>query len=150
LITEGYRAAAPALKVAVTAFCEGHISDEEALEWLWQACGAAGLVWDYESWDALSARLVTLARRAGALMVLPIAFSTRAGVHMFAGDFTGAASLVAEVQSVTEATRSSISPYAGLALAVLQGREAEAFQIIEAAAKDAKVRGEGEGLCFVQ
>jgi DNA-binding CsgD family transcriptional regulator/tetratricopeptide (TPR) repeat protein len=150
LITEGYPAGAPVLKAAVKAFREEDISEQEGLDLLWQACGAAGLMWDYESWDEISARLITLARQAGALMALPVALSTRAGVQMFAGDFTGAASLVAEVQSVTEATRSSIAPYAGLALAALQGRADEAFQIIESATIDAESRGEGEGLSFVQ
>ena len=150
LITDGYPAGAPLLKAAVHAFREEDISDEEGLAWLWQACSAAGLVWDYQSWDELSARLVMLARKAGALTALPIAFSTRAGVHLLAGDFGRAASLVAEVQSVTEATRSSIAPYAGLALAALQGRFDEAFLIIETGSKDAQSRGEGEGVSFVQ
>jgi DNA-binding CsgD family transcriptional regulator len=69
---------------------------------------------------------------------------------MFAGDFEGAGALVAEVQSVTEATRSNIAPYAGLTLAVLQGRVDEALQIIETGSKDIESRGEGEGLCFVR
>src|SRR6266566_2953538 len=74
----------------------------------------------------LSAPQVTLARNAGALTALPIAFNTRAGVHLFAGEFTEAASMVAEVESVTEATGSSIAPYGALALAALRGREADA------------------------
>jgi DNA-binding CsgD family transcriptional regulator len=150
LITEGYPAGAPVLKAAVKAFREEEISDDKGLHWLWQACGAAGLMWDYESWDELSARLVTLIREAGALMVLPVAFSTRAGVLMFAGDFAGAGALVAEVRSATEATRSNIAPYAGLTLAVLQGRVDEAFQIIEVGSKDVVSRGEGEGICLVR
>src|SRR5947208_10328394 len=44
----------------------------------------------------LSAPQVTLARNAGALTALPIAFNTRAGVHLFGGEFTEAASMVAE------------------------------------------------------
>jgi len=150
LITDGYPAAAGSLKSALKAFREEHISEDEGLTWLWQACGAAGLVWDYDSWDELSARLVDLASEAGAIMALPIALSTRAGVHMLAGDIASCASLVAEVQSVTEATRSSIAPYAELGLAVFQGRADEAFQIVAAATKDVERRGEGEGLSFIQ
>ena len=71
LITEGYPAAAGSLKSALKAFREEHISEDEGLTWLWQACGAAGLVWDYDSWDELSARQVTLVREAGALTALP-------------------------------------------------------------------------------
>jgi len=150
LITEGYPAAAGSLKSALKAFREEHISEDEGLTWLWQACGAAGLVWDYDSWDELSARLVDLASEAGAIMALPIALSTRAGVNMLAGNIATCASLVTEVQSVTEATRSSIAPYAELGLAVFQGRADEAFQIVAAATKDVERRGEGEGLSFIQ
>ncbi len=149
VITEGYPAGAPMLKQAVSAFCGADVSGE-GLRWLWQACHGAGLLWDYGSWDLLSARRVELARDAGALTALAIAFNTRVGVHLFAGEFTVAASLVAEVASVTEATGSSIVPYAALALAALAGREAEAFELIEAGAKDAERRGEGAGLSFVQ
>ena len=148
VITEGYPAAAPMLKQAVSAFRNADVSGEEGVRWLWQACHGAGLLWDYESWDLLSAHRVELARDAGALTALAAAFSTRAGVHMLAGEFAVAASLVAEVESVIEATGSSIAPYAALALAALRGREAEASELIETAKKDAERRGEGEGLSF--
>jgi hypothetical protein len=42
----------------------------------------------------LSARKVQLARDAGALTALSIAFNTRAVVHLFAGEFAMAAPLV--------------------------------------------------------
>jgi DNA-binding CsgD family transcriptional regulator len=150
VITEGYPAAVPMLKQAVSAFCSVDVSGEEGLRWLWQACHGAGLLWNYGSWNLLSARRVELARDVGALTALAAALSTRAGVHLFAGEFAMAASLVAEVESVTEAMGSSIAPYAALALAALAGREAEAFELIEAATKDAERRGEGQGLSFVQ
>ena len=86
LITEGHLAGAPILTRALSAFRGDEISEEEGLRWLWVACHAAGLLWDYESWDVLSARLVQLAVDAGALNVLPIALSTRVGVHLFAGE----------------------------------------------------------------
>jgi DNA-binding CsgD family transcriptional regulator len=150
VITEGYPAGAPVLKQAVNAFRSADVCGEEGLRWLWQACHGAGLLWDYGSWDLLSARRVELARDAGALTALPRAFNTRVAVHLFAGEFAVAASLVAEVESVTETTGSSIAPYAALGLAALRGREAKTLELIEAAAKDAKHRGEGAGLSFVR
>jgi DNA-binding CsgD family transcriptional regulator len=54
------------------------------------------------------------------------------------------------VESVTEATGSGIASYAALGVAALRGREAEAFELIEAGTKDAERRGEGQGLSFVQ
>jgi DNA-binding CsgD family transcriptional regulator len=150
LITDGHAAGIPLLKQAVSAFRSADVSREEGLRWLWLACQAAGLVWDHESWDVLSARLIMLAREAGALTVLPIAFSTRAGVHLFGGDFAVAASLVAEVESATKATGSRIAPYAAVALSAFRGRETEAFEEIDAGTKDATLRGEGEGLSLIQ
>ncbi|HMH89768.1 MAG TPA: LuxR C-terminal-related transcriptional regulator [Streptosporangiaceae bacterium] len=150
LVLEGYPAGGPLLKRAVSAFHRMDVSGEEGLRWLWQACHGAGLVWDYRSWDLLSDRRLELARHFGALTALPLAVSTRAGVHLLAGEFAVAASLVAEVESVTEAIGSSIAPYAALALAAFRGREAEAFELIESGAKDAERRGQDEGLSFVQ
>jgi DNA-binding CsgD family transcriptional regulator len=150
VITEGYPAGAPMLKQAVSAFCGADVSREEGLRWLWlsQADRSAGLLWDYESWDLLSARQVKLARDAGALTALPFAATLRAGVHLWAGEFAVAASLVAEVESVTEATGSSIAPTGAVALAAFRGHEADAAELIEAGTKDAERRGEGQRLTF--
>jgi DNA-binding CsgD family transcriptional regulator len=150
LICEGYPAGAPVLRQAVSAFRGTDVSREEELRWLWLACQAAGMVWDHAGWDVLSDRQVTLARDAGALVALPIAFNTRAGVHLFAGEFTEAASMAAQAESVTEATGSSIAPYGALALAAFRGREAQAAHLIQTATDDAERRGEGGGLSSVQ
>ena len=150
LITEGHRAGVPVLKQAVSAFRGGDISPQEVLRWLWLACQAARLVWDYESWDELSARLVKLSRDAGALIALHVALTTRALMHLFAGEFALAASLVAEVEAVSEATGSHIVPYAAVTLAALRGREAEASELIKAGTKDAQRRSEGGGVSFIQ
>jgi DNA-binding CsgD family transcriptional regulator len=149
LVTEGYPAGAPVLRQAVSAFRGTDISREQELRWLWLASRAAWMVWDYESWDVLSDRQVTLARDAGALIALPIALSTRAGVHLLAGEFTEAASMVAQVESAIGATCSSIAPYGALALAAFRGQEAQAAQLIQTATDDVGRRGEGGGLGFV-
>jgi DNA-binding CsgD family transcriptional regulator len=150
LICEGCSAGAPVLRQAVSAFRGTDVSREERLRWLWLACHAAGIVWDYANWDVLSDRQVTLARDTGALIALPIAFNTRAGMHLFAGEFAEAASMVAQAESVIEATGSRIAPYGALALAVFRGREAEAAHLIEMATEDVGRRGEGLGLSHVQ
>jgi DNA-binding CsgD family transcriptional regulator len=137
------------LRRAVSAFCGADVSKEEGLRWLWLACRAAQIVWDYASWEELSDRQVTLARDAGALITLPIAFNMRAAVHVFAGEFTEAASMVAQADSVTEATGSSIGPYGAVALAVFRGREAQAAQLIQIATDDVGRRGEGRALSLL-
>ena len=150
LICEGHPAGAPVLREAVSAFRGTDVSAEEELRWLWLACHAAGMVWDHASWDVLSGRQVTLARDAGALFTLPMAFNTRSAAHLFAGEFTEAASMVAQAESVIEATGSSIAPYGPLGLAVFRGQETQAAQLIQAITVDARRRGEGRVLSFVQ
>ena len=150
LIIQGYTAGAPLLKRAVAAFRGSEVPTEEELRWLWLACHAAGLTWDYESWDVLSARLIRVCHEAGALTALPIAYNTRAGVHLFGGNFSHAAGIVTEAGSITDAMGSSIAPYGAVALAAMRGRDAEAAVLIEAGTEDAQRRGEGEGLSFAQ
>jgi DNA-binding CsgD family transcriptional regulator len=150
LICEGYPAGAPVLRQAVSAFRGTDVSAEEGLRWLWLASRTAQTLWDHASWDVLSDRHLTIARDAGALAALPLAFNVRAGMHLFAGEFTEAASLVAQAESVTEATGSSIAPYGAVTLAVFAGREAQAAHLIQAATDDAERRGEGAALSFVQ
>jgi DNA-binding CsgD family transcriptional regulator len=147
LVTEGCAAGVPVLQQAVAAFRSPHISDEELLRW-WQAAHAAALVWDYESADALSARQTKIARAAGALTEVGVGLNTRAYVHLLKGEFSEAGSLAAEAQSVREATNSIMAPYAPVALAAFQGRDAETAAMAETGMKDAKRRGEGKALTF--
>ena len=150
-IIEGYPAGAPILTQATRAFCAMDISAEDVLRWGWHSCYGAALVWDYGSWDLLSARWVKLARDVGALMALPTAITTQAVVHLAAGEFAMTTALVAEVESVTATTGSGIAPYAAsaLGLAAVAGREAEASELIQTGGKDAGRRGEGGGLTFI-
>src|SRR5258705_460416 len=97
-----------------------------------------------------SSRRAPPARGAGALLAPPLAFPTGAGGPLLAGEFTGAASMGAQAESVAEATGSSIAPYGALALAVFRGREAQAAQLIQTATDDAGRRGEGRALSLVQ
>jgi len=149
VICEGYPAGAPVLRRAVSAFCGTDVSREEGLRWLWLACRAALIVWDYASFDVLSDRQVTLARDAGALIMLPIAFNMRSTAHLYAGEFTEAASMVAQAESVTETTGSSIAPYGAVALAAFRGQEAQAAHLLHTATDDAERRGEGRALSFI-
>jgi len=147
-ITDGYPAGAPILKRATRAFCGMSSAAEEALQWGWNACYTAALLWDHRSWDLLSARFVKLARNAGALTTLRLAVTTRAMAHLTAGEFATTTALLPELTSVTETTTSSIACYPAVALAALAGRDAEAAELIESARKEAERRGEGRSLTF--
>src|SRR6266704_3412490 len=150
LITEGYAAAAPTLKRALSAFSSEDISTGEELRWLWLACPAAQILWDERSWDLISTRHVQLARDADALGVLLFALAQRTGLHLYQGDFAAAAALIDEASAISEATGSQLPPYAALGLAAFRGRELQAFELIETSTKDTVRRGEGRGLNFVQ
>ena len=149
VICEGYPAGGPVLRQAVSVFRGTDISREEELGWLWLACRAALIMWDYDSFDVLSDRQVTVARDAGALIMLPIAFNMRSTAHLYAGEFAEAAAMVAQAESVIEATGSSIAPYGAVALAAFRGREAHAAHLIQTATDDAERRGEGRALSFI-
>src|SRR5262249_12535645 len=87
----GHLVGALLLRRPVTAFCRDEVVPQEEHRPLWLAARAAALLWDYGSWDLLSARQVLLSRDAGALGVLPVALSTRAGANLFAGELAAAA-----------------------------------------------------------
>ena len=143
LTTQGYAAAATTLKGALRAFRDEPMSEEDTLRWLWLACRIARALGDDASWDELTDRQVQLARKAGALSLLPIALIERFGVQLFVGDLDAAASLVAEAEAVVEATGSQLAPQGAIALAAWRGREAEASALIEASRQDVERRGEG-------
>ena len=146
LITQGPAAGTPILREALKAFHSDAIEGEESLRWLWLAGRAAGFIWDYESWDALTLRQIRAARQVGALSHLPLAFSTRVGVHIFAGDTRAAASLVAQSDALAEATYGRIvPPYGALAVAAFRGHEDEVTRLVATATRDFIARGEGMG-----
>jgi DNA-binding CsgD family transcriptional regulator len=64
------------------------------------------------------------------------------------GDSGSAASLIAEADSVTEATGSQVAPYGALVLGGLQGREAEAAPLIDATIQDATAWGQGTAVQY--
>ena len=107
-------------------FAGEEVSVEEVLRWGWLATAAAVMVWDYETCVAVATRGVLLAREAGALAVLAVSVNVLAQAVALGGEFGSAASLIAEADSVTEATGTQVAPYGALVLAGLQGREAEA------------------------
>ncbi len=150
LAADGYPAGTTVLKQAVSAFRSEEASRGERLRWLWQASYAAELVWDFDSWDVLSERHVTLVSEAGALIAMPIALNLRALPHLFAGEFAAATSLITQLESVTEATGSSLAPYASVMLAALRGWETEVARLIEDGTKLAERRAVGSWLTFAQ
>jgi DNA-binding CsgD family transcriptional regulator/tetratricopeptide (TPR) repeat protein len=67
-------------------------------------------------------------------------------VHVHAGEFAAASSLIEEADAITEATGNASLGYTSLALVAWQGQEARALELIEASARDATATGEGRAL----
>jgi len=115
---------------------------------LWLACRVAPDVWDDELWHELATRAVRLAREAGHLLVLPIALTYRAGVHVHAGEFDAASGLIAEADAISEATGSAPLRYTSLVLAAWRGQESRALELIQLGFNEATVRGEGRAIAL--
>jgi hypothetical protein len=150
LITEGAAQGTPVLRNALIGFGNNEIGTEEALRWLWLAGRAAGYIWDYENWDSLTRRQIRIARESGALTVLPLTLSTRAGVELYAGNLADASALVEEANAVTEATDGRNVPYAPLALVAFRGCEPDASRLIQTNTEDFAAHGEGMGITLAQ
>jgi DNA-binding CsgD family transcriptional regulator len=151
LITDGHAAGTPIVRKALSAFHRDGSGTEEGLRWLWLAGRAAGFIWDYEGWDSLTRHQIRTARELGALAHIPLASSTRVGVHLFAGETQAAAALVEEADALAQATYGRIvPPYGALALAAFSGREDEAMRLVRTGSEDFVARGEGMGLTVSQ
>jgi hypothetical protein len=99
LTLKGYAAGTPLLQQALTAFRsheiradQDEICADQETHWLPLACRISRDIWDDQSWRALSARLIELARQAGALSVLPAALLSGAAIELAAGQLAAAAS----------------------------------------------------------
>jgi DNA-binding CsgD family transcriptional regulator len=157
--TDGYLAALPTLRRAISTARRGASSDEQ-LRCLYQTVIAAIRVWDDASWEVLSTRHVEVARAAGALNELPLALNMRAFMHLFAGELSAAEALIQELQTVTqelqtvtEAIGSSLFQYVAypsIKLAAFRGDQTTLSQLSEATTQVAMTRGEGGPLTWVE
>jgi DNA-binding CsgD family transcriptional regulator len=128
LTLDGRAAATATLQQAATTLVEMPVDD--VLRWGWMATAASDAVWDDECLLAITARQVKLVRDAGALAQLPIHLAALALARASIGDLSGAAALIAEIDSVVTATGSRSVPGAALRLGALEGREAESAALI--------------------
>src|SRR5262245_24162612 len=148
--TEGYSAGLPPLRRALDAFRDEEGSTAGDVRWLWLACRLAQDLWDDELWYVLATRGLRVARDTGTLSMLPIAATYRASLHVHAGAFGAASSLIEEADTTTQATEMAPLKYASLMLAAWRGNEADGLELIEAGRLEATARGEGMGLGVIE
>jgi len=148
--TDGYPAAVPLARKAIEAFADQTLADPSDLRWLWLASRTSVDLWDYDHWDVLTDRHVRLARELGDLTELPLVLNSRLTMHLLGGDFAAAASLLAEIRTIVDATGIALAPYGAIGLAVMRGRLDEAAPLIATTMDDVRARGEGGGLSFTR
>ncbi|HTU84171.1 MAG TPA: AAA family ATPase [Solirubrobacteraceae bacterium] len=145
LAVEGRLAAAARLSRALSVFAYGEIDMAEGLRWGWLASVAAIMLWDDESWRTMLARELQSLRDAGLLVQLPIYLQSLGILPVLRGEFATANSLIAEGDTVAEATGTRLNRFAAVALAALRGT-AEAQALIDVEASNASAAGQGVGI----
>jgi DNA-binding CsgD family transcriptional regulator/tetratricopeptide (TPR) repeat protein len=148
-VTDGHAAAAPLLERATAAFAHEPAPSGDNFRWGWMTTIPPNILWDEDSWRAISARHLEEARDAGALARLPIDLADWAIFLAWCGDFPAAAEAIAEADAITRATGTSIAPYAQMLLSALRG-QADALPLIAATIRDARTAGQGLGVQWAE
>jgi DNA-binding CsgD family transcriptional regulator len=146
LVTEGYATGAPMLRQALIAARGQEPASEQAWRWLPFACRMSQLVWDDESWHVLSARLIELARPAGALTALADALAEGVTVRLVTGELNTAAEMTRDAQAAARATGNQVSQCGPALIAAWRGQRAEASRLIAAATTEMVAQGKGSWL----
>jgi DNA-binding CsgD family transcriptional regulator len=147
MVTDGRAASAASFRRAVDAFLSDEVSDNEFVQWGHLATSVAVHLWDWKSWERLSAKHVELARASGALAPLSMALSGRGVYTAWWGDAEASTAILAEYDAVNEATGIGWFSACGLLHAAYQGRP-EALAFIEAMHAGAVEHGLGQGSQF--
>ena len=148
--TEGHAAAAPLWLQAADAFAGDAVPVDECLRWGWLATSAGNALWDDDRVQAVCSRPVRLARDAGALSNLPVYLNALSMAAARRGDFPTAHSFMAEAEAITDATGTRLAPFTQMAVAALQGSEADASPLIAATIRQAAEWGQGLGAIAAQ
>ncbi|MFC9789837.1 AAA family ATPase [Rhodococcus sp. NPDC127528] len=146
LVTDRATAAGPRLRAAVSGFLGDDVPPGDFLRCGVLVANAALSLWDYDAWEAASARHLTLARAAGALAPLANALNAHRVIALWRGDVVRAGEFGLEEVTVKEVTGTRRVSYGDLFLLAYRGHLAEAVPLIAAAAEEATTRGEGLGL----
>ncbi len=145
-LTEGYVAAAPLLKRAITAYLDDDKAGTADPRWHLIALRVLLERFDEATYNALSRRQLELLTAAGELTALPNVLTTNAGACVNTGDFEQAAALVEQSRSIAEATGTPPHRSVDAYLAAYRGQERLCEEIVQATVKEATERGEGSAI----
>jgi DNA-binding CsgD family transcriptional regulator len=148
LLTEGYAAAAPALKRALDLLLALDAGTSEGRRWLFLAGGRVGMIiamerCDWESLHTLIAGQAQVARDAGALVQLRAALMGLAAAHVMQGEFGAAARLIEEERVITDAIGIPAMTSTATMVAAWRGQEREFAELIEVAVQEGTARHHG-------
>jgi DNA-binding CsgD family transcriptional regulator len=135
--------AVPSLRATLATYLSGTVPTDDWLHWGTLVSDAGLALWDFESWDAASARHVEVARASGALAALVGALNVRRVVAVWGGDFETARSLGVAEEVVKQVTGTRRASYGDLFLSAYEGRPERALPLITSTAQEAIARGEG-------
>ncbi|MET7451579.1 AAA family ATPase [Streptomyces sp. NPDC005574] len=148
LVTDGSATAVPVLRRAVTELAD--LPARDVLKWGWVANCVSAALWDDEILRVMYGQAVEVVRTAGALTELPLCLASLGMAATWAGDFDGAAAIVAEADIVAAATGVPIAPCVELRLSALRGRGAEAEALIAGTIEEAGAGGRLMGVAGAQ
>jgi DNA-binding CsgD family transcriptional regulator len=147
--TDGYRAAVPHFRRAVTALRAGG-----DIRWFMLGCLAAGELWDLHAWHALATRWVQLCRENGALTTLPIALQLLAGAEVAAGRLSAIDPINAEAAEISAATGNpgliGTEGRGQELMSAWRGRAQDTRAAVEAHKRELIERGQGGGFVVGQ
>ncbi|MBP2705058.1 helix-turn-helix transcriptional regulator, partial [Microbispora sp. RL4-1S] len=144
LVTDGRRAALPALRRTQDALTDYPVRD--LLKVGWAACAVGSYIWEDRLMFETPARVLEEVRSAGALSELPIYLHALGVPVLLSGDFATGATLVAQAGAVAEATGVPMTQHTRLLLRAMQGKEDEASALIAATVQEAGASGQLGGV----
>ncbi|MGW1781717.1 helix-turn-helix transcriptional regulator [Streptomyces sp. NPDC002143] len=149
--TEGYVEGAALLQPVLREFrrAAGR-GEDDVIRWFWLTWLVAAELWDDDAWHELTTHAVRAARETGALNFLPLALGYRAAVHVHAGEFDLASTLIDESDTITELTGNSPLGYPPLLLVAWRGEDPRAAELIQAGVRDASAWSEGRAFSLGQ
>ena len=145
--TEGYVAGvAPLKRVLEASRRDAGRGNDDTMRWLWLTYLVACDLWDDQMLHELATRAVRRAREAGAFNFLPLALTYRAAVHIYAGEFDVASTLIEESEAIVDLAGTSPLRSSALLLVCWRGEDTQASSRIQASAREGRAWGEGRSV----
>lgn len=144
-LTDGFVAAAPALRVAITTMSSTDLSADRLIRWVQLAIFASRALWDDEAHSTLTARLGGASREPGALMWVAVALKGHATGEVWAGRFDAAEIDLADAAelSIAAGEHPMSLEMIRLEISAIRGRDAQTRQSARTVIDSASELGSG-------